>query len=70
MVLDEVQRTGERHGVVTRIALQLGIGPASLRHWIKQADIDGGRRPGVTTEDQRRIAELEKYECQPKRGPA
>ncbi len=51
---------GERHGVVTRIAIQLGIGSESLRHWVKQAEVDGGQRPGVTSEERRRIAELER----------
>jgi len=50
----------ERHGVVTRIAVQLGLGSETLRHWVKQAEIDNGQRPGVTTKDQQRIAELEK----------
>jgi transposase len=46
--------------VPRRLARQLGIGPESLRTWIKQADIDNGKRPGVTTAEQRRIAELER----------
>ena len=46
--------------MVTRVARQLGIGPESLRNWIKEAEIDGGQRPGVTTEERRRIAELER----------
>ena len=28
--------------------------------WIRQAEIDGGMRPGTTTDDARRIAELER----------
>ena len=28
--------------------------------WVKQAEIDSGTRPGTTTEDQQRIAELER----------
>jgi len=31
-----------------------------LRSWVKQAEIDGGVRPGITTDDKQRIAELEK----------
>ena len=42
------------------IAGQLGIGTETLRNWVNQAQIDGGQRPGVTSEDKRRIAELEK----------
>src|SRR5216683_8368761 len=60
MVLETIKETGERHGVVTRVGLQLGIGSETLRHWIKQAEVDQGRRPGVTTEDRQRIVELEK----------
>ncbi len=37
------------HGVISRVARQLGVGTESLRGWVKQADIDGGRRPGTST---------------------
>jgi transposase len=52
--------TGERSGAVTRVARQLGIGDESLRHWVRQAEIDGGTRAGLTTEERRRMAELER----------
>ena len=51
---------GERHGVVSRVAAQLGIGWQSLQNWVSQADVDNGRRGGTTTEQQRRIAALER----------
>jgi len=57
MVEETIKETGERHGVVTRIAVQLGLGSETLRHWVKQAEINNGRRPGITTRDQQRIAE-------------
>ncbi len=60
MVLETMRETGERHGVVTRVAVDLGIGSETVRHWVKQAEIDEGLRPGVTTDDRQRIAELEK----------
>jgi transposase-like protein len=31
-----------------------------LRNWVQQAEIDEGHRPGVTSEDAKRIAELER----------
>jgi len=37
----------------------LGINPETLRNWVTQAEIDGGVRPGTTTDDAQRIAELE-----------
>ena len=39
---------------------EINIGPESLRNWVKQADIDNGQRQGATTEQQRRVAELER----------
>jgi transposase len=60
MVHEAIAESGERVGAVTRVARQLGIGPESLRNWVKQADIVAGKRQGVTTEQQRRITELER----------
>jgi transposase len=54
------EQGGQSFGVVTRVARQLGVGTESLRGWLKQADIDGGQRPGTSTADARRIAELER----------
>src|SRR5712691_7196016 len=60
MVREAIAESGERMGAVSRVARQLGIGTESLRNWVKQADVDGGKRPGMTTAEQRRIAELER----------
>ena len=60
MVLEIRERTGERHGAVTRVAKELGIGAESLRGWVNRAEIDSGRRPGTSTADSQRIAELER----------
>jgi transposase-like protein len=51
MVEETIRETGERHGVVTRIAMQLGLGSETLRHWVKQAEINGDQRPGVMTRE-------------------
>jgi transposase-like protein len=42
-VLETIQETGERCGVVTRVARQLSIATESLR-WVVKAELDGGRR--------------------------
>jgi transposase len=60
MVLDSVDRGDQRQGLVTRIARQLDIGPESLRRWVVQVEIDRGRRAGTTSEEARRITELER----------
>ncbi|MBH0118353.1 transposase [Rhodococcus sp. CX] len=51
---------GSKIGAIKRIADQLGIHPGALRTWVRQAEIDGGDRPGTTTDEAKRIAELER----------
>ena len=60
MVLDLRQADPGDHGVINRVARQLGVGNESLRLWVRQAGIDGGTRTGVTTAEQAEIAELRK----------
>jgi transposase len=50
---------GTDHGTVHRVAQQLGIGTESLRSWVKQAEIDEGATPGLSTEDAERMKRLE-----------
>jgi len=60
MVFEVRERDGKGHGELARIGGQLGVHPEALRSWVKQAEIDGGERPGITTGDKQRIAELER----------
>ncbi|SRR6266545_5238990 len=60
MVRESIAERGERQGAVSRVARQLGIGTESLRNRVKRADIDTGKRPRMTTTEQRRTAELER----------
>jgi len=60
MVQQTIQESGERFGVITKVARQLGIGTESLRSWVRQAEVDSGQRPGTSTQDKERIAALER----------
>jgi len=57
-----------REGAIKRIADQLGVHPEALRNWVRQAEIDGGVRPGTTSEDADRIAALERENCELRRA--
>src|SRR4029079_13067336 len=50
---------GTDHGTVYRVARQLGYGVESVRTWVREADIDDGYAPGVSTAESQRIKELE-----------
>jgi transposase len=60
MVFEVREREGKGHGELARIARQLDVHPEALRSWVQQAEIDGGKRSGATTDDKKRIAELER----------
>ena len=57
-----------RVGAVKRIADQLGIHPETLRNWVQRTETDQGLRPGTTSDDATRIAELEKENRELKRA--
>jgi transposase len=46
---------------IRSIAAKLGIGsPETVRKWLRQAEVDGGARPGKTTADLAEIRELKR----------
>ena len=51
MVLEIRAQDPKDLAAITRVARQLGVGTESLRTWVKQAEIDGGKRAGLTTEE-------------------
>jgi len=60
MVFQIREESGQQTGAVARVAGQLGVNRETLRNWVRQAEIDGGKRPGTSTTDAQRIAELER----------
>ncbi len=45
---------------ITSIAQKCGMTAETLRKWVRQTEVDGGRRPGVSSEEAARIKELER----------
>jgi transposase len=60
MVFGAMEQTGDSFGVITRIARQLDIGSESWRNWVRQAQVEGGRRPGTTTQEAAQVKELKR----------
>ena len=52
----ELVRLGEQP--ITKIAADLGISDQTLRNWVKQTDINEGRRDGVTSDEQAEMVRL------------
>ena len=60
MVFQVRRESGQRQGAVAAVAVKLGVNRETLRGWVRQAEIDGGQRPGISTGDAQRSAELER----------
>lgn len=60
LVLEARRIDPSDRSVVGRIARQLGVGADSLRKWVRQAEIDGGERPGLTTSESQEVKALRK----------
>ena len=60
LVAETAAERGDRHGAVTHVARQLGIGPESVRKWVHQVEIDRGDRGGLSTEERERMKQLER----------
>jgi transposase len=47
-----------REQPISKIAADLGISESCLRNWMAQADIDDGRRPGLSSEERVELVAL------------
>lgn len=68
MVFEIREQSGQQQGAIARVADKLNINRETLRNWVRQAEVDGGKRPGTSTVDAQRIAELERENRELKRA--
>ena len=52
----ELARLGEKP--IAQIARDLGIAESGLRRWVKQADIDEGKKDGLTSDERAELVRL------------
>jgi len=54
---------------ICAVAQKLGIGSAeTLRKWVRQAEVDAGTRPGVTTEESAEMRRLKRENAELRRA--
>jgi transposase len=56
---------------MTQVSQLLGIGtPETVRKWCRQAEVDAGKRPGVSTEEAAELKRLKRENAELKRANA
>jgi len=59
-----VSEHGPEHGsewqAIGSIASKIGCSPETLRKWVRRAEVDSGKRPGLTSDEHARMKELER----------
>jgi len=70
LVLDVAEEDGSVTQACRRIGEQLGINTDTLRGWVKQAQVDAGATPGLTTAESARVRQLERENAELRRANA
>ena len=59
-MLEHLGEYPSQWAAISSIATKCGMTPETLRKWVRRAEVDGGARPGLTSDERRRLAELER----------
>jgi transposase-like protein len=60
MVFDHQAEHASQWATIMSIAPKIGCNPETLRSWVRQAERDQGKQPGLTTTERDRIKALER----------
>jgi transposase len=60
MVFEAEQHCGSQWAAMCSVAEKLGPTPETVRKWVRRAEIDEGKRPGLTTDERQRLKDLER----------
>ncbi len=68
MLLEHQEEYDSQWAAMGSIASEIGCTTETLRKWVRQAERDIGRRPGLTTDEKQRLKELERENRELKRA--
>ena len=60
--------TASQWAAMASIASKIGCTPETLRKWVRQAERDAGQRSGLTSDEKRRLKDLERENRELKRA--
>ena len=68
LVQEHTPAHGSQWAAIAAIAPKAGCTTETLRRWVRQAERDGGQRPGLTTDERVRLKALERENVELKRA--
>jgi transposase len=68
MVFDHAPEHSSQWSTIRSVAEKLGCTTETLRRWVRQAERDAGRRPGLSTDERARLKQLERENVELKRA--
>jgi len=68
MVVEHEAAHESQWAAIRSIAEKIGCSAETLRKWVRQAERDAGKRPGVTTEERERVQQLERENVELRRA--
>jgi len=68
MVVEHESQYDSQWAAIRSIASKIGCTGETLRKWVRQTERDEGRRPGLTTDEKKRLKELERENRELKRA--
>jgi transposase len=60
MVFEHQHEYPSQWKAILSVAQKLDLNRETLRNWVRQAEVNNGQRPGLTTDERTRMRELER----------
>ena len=60
LVFDHESEHASQWAAIVSIAGKIGCTPETLRSWVRRAERDSGKRPGLRTDERQRLKDLER----------
>ena len=68
MVFDHTHEHPSQWATIRSVAEKLGCTVEALRRWVRQAERDVGKRPGLTTDERQQLKDLQRENFELKRA--
>jgi transposase-like protein len=68
LVFEHQEEYGSQWAAISSIAEKFGCTPETLRSWVRRAERDTGKRPGLSTDERQRLKDLERENRELKRA--